>query len=241
MGAKWVAVFDFDGTCISRSYKSLYDVVDSQGGLTAECIELAEKMREYYIQRIVAGTLTKREQEKWLADAIGLYVRSELTYSKIGGLLAPVRLNSGVKDCFRMLRQRNIPVAIVSYGIFDFIEIVLSANDCLDLVDRIYSAHLIFGPKGQIAGFEPASAVFPHNKGEFSRIFARRHNVPYQNILAVGDSPKGDAKIGHLKKNRFGVAANESEREKLLTVMGTALVTESFEPVTKWILKKIDE
>lgn len=242
MDKKWVVVFDFDGTLISKSYGSLYDVIDSNGGVTPECKARAEKMRKYYLALAHTGKLTRKYQEKWLVDSLKLYVDSGLSIYKIREILSRVKLRTGVRDCLLQLKARGVPVAIISYGVFQFIEEVLLHHGLKYLVDKIYSADLKLAndKAGTVIGFSKETFIFPFNKGAASREFAYKHGVPYENILAVGDSPNGDKELGHLMENRLGIARDKSEKERLLKVMGSAMVTESFNPVTDWLLDRID-
>lgn len=240
MGSKWAVVFDFDGTLIPKSYGSLYDVVDSNGGVTNDCHKKAVEMRKFYLAMSHQGKLTKKHQRKWLVDSLALYIDSRLTLSKIGKVLSGVRLRPGVKECLLELRARQIPVAIVSYGVVQFIDAVLRENGMRHLVQRIYSADLETDDSGLVTGFLENTFIFPFNKGAASREFADCCGVAYGNILAVGDSPSGDRQLGFLKQNRMGIAGDEGQKERLLAVMGTAVVTESFDPATKWLLEKIN-
>lgn len=236
----WAVVFDFDGTLIPTSYGSLYDVVDSSREVTTECHRKAEAMREYYLAKAQQNKLTKRDQEKWLVDSLNLYIESRLTLSKIEKILSKVKLRPGALECLDELNKRQIPVAVVSYGVYQFIDAVLKANGVRYWVDKIYSANLTTNEFGMVNGFSQHTFVLPHNKGKFSRNFADRNWIRYDRILAVGDSPSGDKLLGYLKENRLGITEDAVKKERLLRVMGDAVVTENFRPVTDWLLKKID-
>ncbi|MDE2001230.1 MAG: haloacid dehalogenase-like hydrolase [Patescibacteria group bacterium] len=233
-------VLDCDGTLIPKEpFTSLFNVIDSNGGVSLGCYERAKEMRKHYLALAYAGKLTERCQRKWFSETIKLYVVSGLAMKKIGEILESVRLRPGVKEILRELHTRGVPVAIVSYGIVQFIESVLLVNGMRHYVDAIYAANLRVDASGLVTGFHPRSAVYPFNKGYFSRQFADLHRVPYRNLLAVGDSPNGDCGLGHFKKNRFGIARDESERKRLLKVMGAAAVTESFDPAADWLRMKL--
>ena len=231
----WVVVLDFDGTLISKYLQSLYDLINDQGGLNEECLMIARNMRKYYISKSI---LTAEDQEKWLYNLISLYVKSGLSLYKIEEILRSVKLRDGAVDCLLFLKEKNVPVAIVSYEIFEFIDVVLRNNRVKELVSGVYSAKLLVDNSGLVLGFNPETAVYPANKGKFSCFFADRCGVPYENILAVGDSG-GDARLGHLKENRFGIAWDKKERELLEPFMGEVAVTENFYPVTEWLIRKI--
>ncbi len=237
---KWAVVFDFDGTMIPKSYGSLYDVIDSSGGVTPECHQKAVEMRKYYLALAHTGKLTKNHQVKWLVDSLNLYVKSGLTIFKIREILSGVQLRPGMKDCLLQLHARGVPVAVISYGVFQFIEEVLLHHDLKYLIGKIYSADLKMNGRGRIIGFSKETFIFPFNKGVASREFAGLHGVPLENILAVGDSPNGDKELGYLKENRLCIARNQKEKQRLLSIAGRVLVTEHFDPVTDWLLRKID-
>lgn len=236
----WAVVFDFDCTLTPESYISLFSIVDSSREVTAECHRKAEEMRKYYLAKAQQNKLTKKDQEKWLVDSLYLYIESGLTLSKIDKILSKVKLRPGVRECLQELHQRQIPVAVVSYGVYQFIDTVLRANGVRDSVNEIYSAKLTTNEFGLVNGFSRHTFVFPFNKGKFSRNFADRNWIRYDNILAVGDSPSGDKLLGYLKRNRLGIAGDDKKKQRLLKVMGGAVVTESFRPVTEWLLGKID-
>ncbi|MBU6142157.1 haloacid dehalogenase-like hydrolase [Patescibacteria group bacterium] len=237
--AKWAVVLDFDGTLIPPSYGSLYDVIDTHGmSRTYHC--RAERMRKHYLAKALESGLTRAEQKQWFADTVALYADAGLTMRTINRTLANIRFRDGVSACLMDLRSRGIPVAIVSYGIAQFIRAALVWQGLEMLIDKVYSTRLTFDAHGKVVGFDPKTSVYPFNKGAFSRRFADVHGVPYRNILAVGDSPSGDRLLGHLKENRFGLARTEEGRKKLLEVMGdVAIDAQSFAPATEWLLEKV--
>lgn len=239
MDKKWAVVLDFDGTLIPKSYGSLYDVIDSNGGVTPECREKAVKMRSHYLALMHAGKLSPKHQEKWLTDSLDLYIKSGLSISKMREILSRVELRPGVRDCFLQLKARGIPVAVISYGVYQFIEEVLRRHDLMHLVDKIYSAHLKINSRGRVVGFRKETFIFSFNKGNCSKEFADKHGVPHENILAVGDS-SGDRELGYLRAHRLGIAESIEEKERLLSIAGRVLVTKDFDPAADWLLHKID-
>ena len=236
---EWVAVFDLDGTCISHSRRSLCDVIRLNGGLTKRCRLMAKGMVEYYFSLIHDGNFTEEHGWKWLLDTIDLYIESHLTVSKMEKILQTVRLRDGVEDCLKMLRGRNIPVAIISYGFLQFIEITLKVNKVSHFVDDIYGTKFKINKKGLVVGFEEKTVVLPERKGIFSKLFADKYGVARENILAVGDS-SGDRELGFLKENRFGITEDPRRKEELEKFMGTVAVTKTFDPVTEWFERKIE-
>jgi len=234
---KWVVVFDFDGTLTSKNLVSLFDVIDR--AMPEEHMVQLKLMRDKYIKKAHAGLLTKNEESSWFFETVDLYVRAGLSISKIEEVMHLVRLRNGVVECLKWLKCRHIPVAIISYGVAQFIEAALKSNDALHLVSRIYAGKLIIDSIGLVKGLNTEYLVFPSNKGAYSRRFSESFSVSYRRILAVGDSGS-DAKLGYLKENRFGITNNEVEAEKLKNCMGGVVITENFEPVSRWLAEKIN-
>lgn len=238
MKPRWVAVFDFDGTCIPKSLKSLFNILDKE--LPQELVLKAQNLRAKYIKKAVRGKLTLEEEQKWYFDTIGIYVEAELAFFQIQAAFENINLREGVAECFEFLRKNNVPIAIISYGVLQFIEAVLRANKALHLVSRIYSGQLKFGRQGgAVIGCDEKTIIFPSNKGRASRDFADTYGVPYESILAVGDSAT-DARLGYLKKNRLGIIENEAEKKELEKFMGAVLVSDNFLPVRDWLAKKMN-
>ncbi len=167
-------------------------------------------------------------------------MESGLTLEKIEKILRSIELRDGVVDCFHYLKQKNVPIAIISYGFSQFIEVALKANNAHYFVSNIYAANLIVDANGLIVGLDPATMVLPgKEKGRFSRLFVKQHNVSCRNILAVGDSFI-DAYLGFLRKNRLGIVNLEERKKALKKSMGEIVVTESFNPVLEWFKIKIE-
>lgn len=233
---EWAAVFDFDGTFTGKAIGSVVNLIDC--ALTESALRRSKRLRKHYLARAHAGLLSQEDEKKWLSGNIKSFVRSRLSKDKIRQILKGVKLRVGSRETLEFLKRHNVPVAIVSYGISDFIQVVLRANKVSHLVDKVYSAKLTYDAKGIVTGFKPRTEVFPSSKGEFSRLFARQCGVPPKRILAVGDSGS-DFQLGYLKENRFGIAQNREERRKLGRGMGDVAVTEDFAPALGWFAKKI--
>jgi len=241
MEPNWVVVFDFDGTLIPKSYKSLYDVVDSNGGVTKHCRSMIIKMREKYLQKAHAGKLSKDDMRDWLIKTINLYVKSGLSLNKVEKILKRVKLRKGVAECFAFLKKKKIPFAIVSYGIRQFIEIAFKLNGLDGMADKIYATELIISPKKRtITGHNPRVVLSGKSKNVFSREFAGIYNVSPENILGVGDS-SGDAYLSDYKDNILGIADNQEEEEKLKKSMGEVVITKNFYEVISWLKRKMRE
>lgn len=233
-----VAVMDFDGTATPKSFVSLFKVIEDNAGFSPEILKRAGEMRNKYLPRAVAGQLTEEEERQWFQETVTLYTDGGLNEKKIRASLAAVKLRPGFVECLRFLKNENVPVAIISYGVEYFIHVVLANNKASELIDAVYSAVIDFDSDGLIKSYKPETVVLPRNKGIMSCRFAYLFDVDFENILAVGDSG-GDAHLGYLKKKRLGIAKDEKEKVKLEEFMGTVVITEDFEPVQRWLNSKI--
>ena len=239
MAPQCVVVFDFDGTLTSKSYVSLFNVVE-QGVLSEEYLKEIAVLRSKYLPKAMNGIITHEEEMIWLTESIDIFVKAKVTIDQIRDSLKNVRLKSNAVDCLALLKYKRIPVAVISYGVSQFIEIVLRNNHALQMVDCIYSAKLtIDSETGLVIGYKPDSILLPHQKGIASLNFAKAMGIPENRILAVGDSLV-DAKLGHSKENRFGIAEDDKQLERIKPVMGDCAISRDFSPVITWLLNKID-
>ncbi|NCN52929.1 HAD-IB family phosphatase [Candidatus Wolfebacteria bacterium] len=243
MKPRAVVVFDFDGTLISNDYVSLYNVVDQAvvGFDAEEYKDKVNKLRNKYFAIVKRRKLTVKEQTEWFNRTIELYFEFGLTKQEAKDILRTVKLRDGVKECLEMLKEENIPVAVISYGIKDFIEFVLEVNGVSHLVDKIYSAKLrtFKYDVGIITGFYKETLILPRDKKRAAHEFAKKHKVPYKKIIGVGDSIHDDG-LGDTKNNRFGIANDEDKVKLLQRCMGTVSREETFSDVQKWLEKKLD-
>ncbi|MEK7630264.1 MAG: HAD-IB family phosphatase [Patescibacteria group bacterium] len=237
--ADWCVVFDFDGTCITREVGSLFTVID-QVALTSDKLkEESKQMRKFFLHKAHHGKLSVKEEIHWLDQTIKLYKEGKLTLIKAGSVLREVTLRDGVWKCLERFHNMGVPIAIISYGVRDFIDIVLRANHADAFVDEIYAANLVLDKKTLITGYKKHTAVFPETKGKFSLRFAKKHGVSRTRILAVGDSGS-DRYLGYLKKNRLGIVEDYEKIKQVKTFMGEIFLTKSFYPISDRLLEKIE-
>jgi phosphoserine phosphatase len=237
---KYAVVFDFDGTLIQKHYISLFNVVE-KGVLSEKYLRETTALRSKYIPKAMNGTITYEEEMAWLTESINVFIKAGITIGQIKRALENVRLRSNVVDCMALLKDRHIPTAIISYGISQFIEIVLKNNHAIKLVDSIYATQLkIEEETGLIIGYKPDTILLPRQKGIASIHFAKSMMIPEDKILAVGDSLV-DSLLGSLKENRFGIAEDDEQLKRIEKVMGESVKTQDFSPVISWILTKINK
>lgn len=239
---KAAVVLDFDGTLMPKRTGALYEVVKRRV-LSPSLWAENEKLMARFMPKGENGAITEAEELEWFNGAMDLYFRAGLTKEQAEQALAHIRLRPGVVECLRQLKELEIPAAIVSFGVTQFIESVLINQGARDLVGEIYAARFI-EHEGKFVGVDRASVVLPHSKGYSSLQFANRHGVHYSRILAAGDSLTDD-QLGYLPENRLGVANNTVDYNKLseshafggVVFLGNG----NFVPAAQWLLKKISE
>ncbi|MHB9019549.1 MAG: haloacid dehalogenase-like hydrolase [Minisyncoccota bacterium] len=240
MAPQYTVVFDFDGTLTPKSYVSLFNIVE-KGVLSEDFLKEANILRSKYIPKAMNGTITHEEESAWLAENTNIFIKAKTTIDQIKNALKNIRLRNSVVDCMALLKYKRIPIAVISYGIRQFIEIVLQNNHALPFVDSIYATNLeIDKNTGTIIGYDPNTILLPHQKGIASLHFAGSVRVHSNKILAVGDSLV-DSLLGSLKENRFGIAEDEKQLERIKSVMGDCAITQDFTPVITWLINKIDQ
>ncbi len=235
-------VLDCDGTVIKES---ICGVITRAGLIIPGFSD--DRLQELRSKGI-SGTLTKEDEIEWFESTLNEIVNARLSISQVFQVVRKIELKPGVMDCLQMLNNFNVPVAIVSYGISEFIAMVIPEEDLgaifaseLRLDDgTVTGKKVIFHSRDQrlIVGYDKESIVLPSTKGGCSRQFADFYGVPYENILAVGDSGS-DCELGFLKKNRLGIAEDEAHADKIRPFMGEVVISEDFYPVISWLENKI--
>src|SRR3989344_9406968 len=235
----WAVVVDFDNTLIRNS---LHFQVEESGILRKDLHAELFGLRNQNLARL--DELSDEESYNWAATASEVYVNSGLSMEDIEKVLEGVKLKEGVIEFIDFLGESNIPIAIISSGIDDFIKIVLRNYNLSFSVNEVFATKLITDfddcgrSCGRIRGFCSESVVTPGNKRDFSLCFSKTFQVPYESILAIGDS-SFDRNLGYLKKNRLGVAETQEKAEKIRPFFGEVIVTDHFASVQEWVMRKI--
>ncbi len=239
MAPECAVVFDFDGTLTPKFHVSLFNVVE-KGVLSEKYLQETAILRNKYLPKAMSGTITHKEEAAWLSENINIFIKAGTTIDQVKYALKDVRLRINVVDCMALLKYKRIPMAVISYGVYQFIEIVLKNNHALPLINSIYATKLeVDKETGKIIGFNPATVLLPTQKGTASLHFAKSVRVAENKILAVGDSLV-DSLLGSLKENRFGIAEDETQLKRIQNVMGECAITQDFSPVINWLIRKIE-
>lgn len=234
-------VLDHDGTMTVQKIESAWVVVDSRC-LRGMLKEKNQQIRKRYQALHEEGQLSRNDEIAWAKASARLYRKGNVTLSQVREALADVRYRHGLLDHLAYLRELDIPVAINSWGIREFIEILLEQHGATHLIDRISAASLVTDGD-RIVGIDEQTLVFPSNKGVRSLEFARIFGIPPKNLLAITDSPR-DHRIGHLAKNRLGVTDKWSELETFRRHPKFATAVHlspdgNFSPAANWVMKRL--
>lgn len=234
-------VLDFDGTLTSIT-KPLIMLVDKKASPLAARPEL-DAMRERFHDKLHAGNLSTRNEREWFVRTIELYAEYRMPIDDAYAAVADVPVKKCVGAFLKRMHDIGVPVAIVSFGVAEFIDRVLELNGGLGrYVDRVYATRLtVDQATGLVVGYDPDSVVVPADKGKWSRKFAAEMGIPKENLIAVGDS-YGDRHLGSRKELRLGLASDASRVAHLKDFMGHVIVSDDcFCDAAKWIDAKIKE
>jgi len=237
---RWCAVFDFDGTLVDPRFISLYRILKQGIGFAPGDIARFDALIERYLELALRGKLTQEDEIAWIFNETAMFLeQAKLTPLLAARLLVAAEFRRGALECLHWLKERDVPVAIVSFGVRPFVNMVLAAHDALDLVDEVYALRLkIDLATGLYCGWDESTLVLPSTKGVWSARFAAKHGISPGRIIGVGDS-LSDRNIGGRKKNRFGFAPDEKRRRGMLERFGKVAVTEDFSPVSDWIKERV--
>ena len=237
---RWAVAYDCDGTLIPKMVGALMPTV-ARRGLVKEAAEQMNAVHAKYVGLFDSGAITGGQYRQWLVEEFALYVRHGLTVADWHRALAHVRLRPGVVELMGELHAAKVPQCVISGAVADFVEYVLEINGARRYVDAVYATRLLHDPRGTVIGHDESSVVCMENKGEWSMYFAGLHRIDPRRIVALGDSI-GDARLGHLRANRVGIAESEQEAQYLrgLDIMGQVVVVDDhLEPVASAIKRLI--
>ncbi len=231
--AECAVVFDLDGTLTGKGVGSIFTEIERR--LLPHRKQEFEKMRDKYKPLVRSGELTEAHEREWMAYSIDFYSR-ELNIRDISEAIRNIPLRSGVIECMAWHKERGIPMAIISAGIRQFIDVFIRTHELP--VDDVFAAEVQTAPDGRITGWLPETMVTLANKGIHAQQFANSRGVSVERLFGVGDST-GDRQIVPLKENRLGIVRRPDRVAALAGVMGTVVVSDDFASVFAWLRQKI--
>lgn len=233
---KKVVVLDCDGTITKKGNALIKVVVEHACPKSAS--DDMQVLREKNYAVMQEGFLTAEENRAWILEEIRVMTEHGVSVAAIKKALARTSphyaIRPGVYGALRKLHQRNVKVAIVSFGAYEFIAAMLATHGMSAFVDEIYALKFKVNQSGAVIGHSEETMVIPENKGEWSRRFADKHGVPHENIIAVGDS-QGDRFLGHHHELRLGLAAHPEEAAHIAPHFGQVVISETFDKAWDWI------
>lgn len=237
---RWAVVYDCDGTLIPKMVGALMPTV-GRLAMSAEAAAEMKAIQARYVALFERGLIDGAQYRQWLLEEFELYIRHRLCVADWQTALRHVRLRPGTVELMAELHAARVPQCVISGAVGDFVEYVLEINGARHLVEEVYAARLLHDPRGTVIGYDESSLVHLENKGEWSMYFAGRHRIDPRRLVALGDSI-GDARLGHLRANRIGIAESEAEAALLreLDIMGQVVVVDDhLEPAAAAIKRLI--
>ena len=128
---------DFDRTITVGNSESSWSILSKSNMVPKEYVEERQKFFNYYRpfeidEKLDYETKCKLMTE-WWNKHIGLFIKYQLSEEVINTAAKNLRVMSfreGAREFLENMRDRNIPVIIISAGIGNFIEQFLIKNNC---------------------------------------------------------------------------------------------------------------
>lgn len=185
---------DFDRTITVGNSESSWGILSKSNMVPREYVEERQMFFDYYRPFETDETLdyeTKnRLMNEWWNKHIGLFIKYQLSEEVImlaAKNLSVMSFREGAREFLENMRDRNIPVIIISAGIGNFIEQFLIKNNCN--FDNIYIVSNFLKFENGVATGVSDRVIHSLNKNEVSlpdeikKIIGNR-----KNIILLGDS-----------------------------------------------------
>ena len=185
---------DFDRTITSADSYVSWDILSKNNLVSSDYITAVKNLYNFYRPIEINEKLSESYRSKYMVDwwneEIKLFIKYGLNEDIINEASCNMHLISfrdGGKEFLKNMKDRNIPVIIISAGIGNFIEKFLKYNDCY--YDNIYvlSNFLKFCDK-RIVGFH-GNIIHSLNKNVVSLPNNIRDLISLRNnIILMGDN-----------------------------------------------------
>lgn len=203
---------DFDRTITVGNSDSSWSILSKSNLVPTEYVEERQVFYNYYRPYEIDESLdydTKNQlMTEWWNKHIGLFIKYKLSEEAINQAARNLRVMSfrpGAKEFLESMRDRNIPVIIISAGIGNFIEQFLIKNDCN--FENIFIVSNFIKFENGIAVGVSDNVIHSLNKNEVSLPPEIKQIVKDRpNIILLGDS------ISDIRM------ANESSRSNALKI-----------------------
>lgn len=185
---------DFDRTITAGNSDTSWGILSKSDMVPKEYVNERQELYNYYRPYEIDETLdyeTKnRLMSEWWNKHIGLLIKYQMSEEVINEAARNLRVMSfrdGAKEFLENMRDRNIPIIIISAGIGNFIKQFLINNNC-DFDNIFIVSNFINFKNGIAVGFNDA-VIYPMNKNEVflpDNIKELIKNRP--NAILLGDS-----------------------------------------------------
>ncbi|MBO5375877.1 MAG: HAD-IB family phosphatase [Bacilli bacterium] len=185
---------DFDRTITVGNSESSWSILSKSNVVPKEYIEERQELFDYYRPIEIDETLDYDTKSKlmteWWNKHIGLFVKYRLSEEVINNAAQNLRVMSfrdGAREFLKNMKDRNIPVIIISAGIGNFIEQFLIKNNCN--FDNIYIVSNFLKFENGIATGVSDNVIHSLNKNEVSLPNNIKELIENRkNIILLGDS-----------------------------------------------------
>ena len=170
-------IFDFDGT-LTKSKK---------GG---NCwYEIWQYIDDLDYADYLYGMYKRREinDDQWYNLIIERYKEKGVQRSYLKEISNKIELIDGAYETLEILHKNNIKIFIISGGIRQIIEDVLSRENALQFVDRVETYELVFDEKGKLLDYQKPLFHNLENKHECVEILKKQYKLDAKEILFVGN------------------------------------------------------
>jgi len=214
---------DFDRTITVGNSESSWSILSKSNLVPKEYVEERQILFNYYRPFELNESLSYETKNKlmteWWNKHIGLFIKYQLSEEVINTAAKNPNVMSfrkGAKEFLKSMRNRNIPVIIISAGIGNFIEEFLIQNNCY--FENIYIVSNFLKFKNGIAAGVSDNVIHSSNKNEISlppeikKLIENR-----KNIILLGDSisdiqmAREDARKDALKIGFLDVNVDENK------------------------------
>jgi len=203
---------DFDRTITVGNSNSSWSILSKSDLVPKEYVTERQELYDYYRPYEIDESLDYDTKNKlmieWWNKHIGLFIKYRLKESVINEAARNLRVmafRDGAKEFLENMRDRNIPIIIISAGIGNFIEQFLIKNNCN--FDNIYIVSNFIKFEDGIAVGVCENVIHSLNKNEVALPNNIKEIIKHRpNIILLGDSVS-DVKM-----------AKEEDRESALKI-----------------------
>jgi phosphoglycolate phosphatase-like HAD superfamily hydrolase len=144
-------------------------------------------MRQHY--DLYGKAIDERNQIEWSNLTYEVYKEARVTKSQLSDFARQIKVRPGAVEILRTILQAGHSIAIISFGIKDVIELMLSQHGLSDEIS-VYADKLQYNAAGVVIGADPNyPRVVGANKGDWGTNFLKVQG--FQNgtpVVAAGDA-----------------------------------------------------